>query len=124
MTLSGQKKRDYQKQWRLNRRQEFFRDKLCVHCGSKTNLELHHSDPMQKIDHEIWSWSSQRRTEELKKCIILCKTCHKKWHKEFGRHHPLIHGTSNMYGTRKCRCEICKASHAKYSRDYKRMRQQ
>lgn len=68
--------RAYQREWRAQRRAEYFKDKCCVLCYSTDRLELDHIDPEHKISHRIWSWSSQRREEELLKCRVLCFQCH------------------------------------------------
>lgn len=78
MGYTGEKKKEYSKKWIAKRRHDFFRDKKCAECSSEENLELHHTDPNEKESHNIWSWSEQRRNEELKKCIIMCKKCHRK----------------------------------------------
>ena len=77
VTLTGQAKRDYQRKWLQARRDDWFADKSCVDCGSTENLELDHVDPFLKISHKIWSWSKQRRTKELLKCVPRCSACHK-----------------------------------------------
>ena len=48
----------------------------CVLCGSWEKLELDHIDPSTKVSHRVWSWSENRRAEELLKCQILCEACH------------------------------------------------
>lgn len=48
----------------------------CRQCGSTEDLELDHIDPTTKISHAVWSWSEQRRAEELKKCQVLCHNYH------------------------------------------------
>lgn len=71
-----EKKREYDRVWQAKRRFEWFSDKFCIVCGSTESLELDHIDPIQKVTHRIWSWSSKRRETELNKCQVLCETCH------------------------------------------------
>jgi len=73
----------YQLTWYHRRRRAFFRDKSCSHCGTTTDLELHHLDPSKKEHHAIWSWSKARRLAEIAKCIVLCSECHKQVHGKY-----------------------------------------
>ena len=76
VTLSGDAKRAYQRQWLKARRAAWFATQSCMECGRRDRLELHHLDPADKIDHKIWSWSAERRNAELAKCAALCENCH------------------------------------------------
>lgn len=78
------KQREYQRQWKAARRAEFFKDKVCVRCGSTKNLELDHIDRSTKVSHNIWSWSKKRREAEIEKCQVLCRDCHKAKSLKFG----------------------------------------
>jgi len=71
------KQKEYQKNWYHKRRNEFFKDKLCVQCDSKDNLELDHINPMEKITHKIFFWCKEKFDKENEKCQILCNKCHK-----------------------------------------------
>lgn len=82
------KQREYQRLWCKKRRDEYFKDKFCVECGSKDNLELDHIDPSTKESHSIWSWSLERRTVELAKCQVLCNSDHAKKTIEFLSTYP------------------------------------
>jgi 5-methylcytosine-specific restriction endonuclease McrA len=75
---SKERQRVYVRKWNAKRRADWFRDKECVRCGSRKNLELDHIDPARKISHCVWTWSQLRRLVELAKCQVLCGTCHKK----------------------------------------------
>ena len=86
-------------------------DKVCAKCDSIENLEIDHIDPDTKIDHRIWSWSEQHRSEELLKCQVLCRNCHKAKHRP-----PIIHGTRTGYKNRGCRCIECTKANTEYSR--------
>ncbi len=59
------------------RRKEWFDAKgPCVQCGSWQELELDHIDPKTKVSSRIWSWTQSKRDAELKKCQVLCRSCH------------------------------------------------
>ena len=118
MPLYGDTKREYQRKWLARRREEFFADKACVVCGSTEGLELDHIDPSKKVTHRIWSWSAERRNEEISKCQVLCAEHHKdKTRGQFTK--PLVHGTSNAYRKKGCRCDLCGEWLRQYWRDYR-----
>ena len=53
----------------------------CVKCGSCDSLEIHHIDYKSKsysITKKILSIPFKKLDEELSKCELLCKECHKK----------------------------------------------
>ena len=70
------KQRAYQRGWLAGRKQAWFAGKSCVDCGATEKLELDHRDREQKVSHNIWSWSDERRVAEIDKCIVLCDDCH------------------------------------------------
>ena len=71
--------REYQARWVRNRRLTWLKEHgPCVQCGSWDDLELDHKDPTQKVTHNVWSWSQERRDQELAKCQVLCEECHKQ----------------------------------------------
>ena len=76
----------------------------CVQCGSWEQLEVDHIDPSLKVDHRVWTWGPERRSEELKKCQVLCSVCHDKKTWEGRR---ATHGSITMY-RKGCRCDDCK----------------
>lgn len=63
----------------------------CYFCESKDNLELHHLDPYTKeytVSNLVYNPALQNLSKyvlikELRKCVCLCKRCHKKMHKLF-----------------------------------------
>lgn len=118
MPLIGDAKRAYQRTWLQKRRSIVFDGRQCVKCGGMEKLELDHIDPTQKISHSIWSWSEERRTEELAKCQILCKKCHQKktsQDNDYGRH--------GVCGYRRgCRCGVCTAEKTKEVNEYRARR--
>jgi 5-methylcytosine-specific restriction endonuclease McrA len=106
-------RKEYGRVWIANRRKEFFKDKKCENCGSTENLEPHHINPELKKDHKIWSWSEKRRNEELKKCKILCQSCHKietkEWYKKNRKH-------GRSWYNHGCRCPICFSAQQEHNR--------
>jgi 5-methylcytosine-specific restriction endonuclease McrA len=71
------KQQEYQRKWVSNRRATWLAENgPCIKCKSWDELEVDHINPLTKVDHRIWSWSLIRRTEELKKCQVLCRGCH------------------------------------------------
>jgi 5-methylcytosine-specific restriction endonuclease McrA len=116
------KDQDRQRQFQRERvrkiRAEYLSGKVCATCGTAEGLEIDHIDPSQKVSHRIWSWSSSRRATELDKCQTLCSPCHKaKTAKGF---RGLVHGTHTGYVQHRCRCDLCRAGHARVNREWKR----
>lgn len=107
------KQREYQRQWMAERRASWIQDKRCNKCNSLENLEIHHIDRSIKVDHRIWSWSEERRLEELAKCIVLCNDCHKIETKEQVSHHGISQYRQG------CRCNICKSAKQVENRNYR-----
>lgn len=79
---------------RIYAREKANRDKLkaelvelkggeCQDCGGvypQCCYDFHHLDPNEK-DFSIGKTSSRLAAlEEIKKCIMLCANCHRKWH--------------------------------------------
>lgn len=118
MGYTGDKKREYQRLWVARRKEEFFKDKSCVKCGSTERLELDHVDPSKKVSHSIWSWSETRRNEELVKCQILCYNCHLDKTIIVDRQQNRNPHDQKRYMDG-CRCDECKASHAKNNREWR-----
>lgn len=107
-----EERRRYQREWLAARRSKWFRDKICADCGASEGLELDHVDPSKKVTHRIWSWSKERRDEELKKCVARCESCHRKRSSEQLRKlltKPWVHGRVVTYLGHGCRCDECKA---------------
>lgn len=72
--------RNYTREYKRRRREEYLGGAVCLWCGSTDDIELHHVDPETKIDHRIWTWSRDRLEAELAKCITLCQKCHQDYH--------------------------------------------
>lgn len=112
------KKRDRLRRNKLERdrkrrlRQEWLDENgPCKNCGSTKRLEAHHEG--DKKTHRVWSMSEEKRRKELKKCIVLCRSCHLE------RHYPEPpHGTRSRYRSKryKCRCAACRAANAAKNR--------
>ena len=77
----------------------------CQKCGSKSNLDAHHIIPISKIvkdllkdktfnnDNEKFLFLINQEKildKELKNGITLCRDCHKKQHKNWGSHKPIV----------------------------------
>lgn len=101
------KQREFNRVWIASRRLEFFSTKKCTKCGSVSNLELDHIKREGKLSHNIWSWSKEKREEEIEKCQVLCHDCHKEKTKEEWEK-LCKHGTLTMYKDYRCRCIECK----------------
>jgi len=52
----------------------------CWQCGSTTKLEIDHIDLRTKKYTVTVGWRRPDIANELKKCQLLCKECHKKKH--------------------------------------------
>ena len=102
------KQREYQRLWRAKRKDDFFSDKCCKHCGTQLHLELHHRISNQKISHNIWSWSEIRRRIELLKCDVLCRSCHlEETLKQRNRQNSQLAHNAMTYIKYHCRCDKC-----------------
>lgn len=55
---------------------------------------------------------------ELQKCQLLCVTHHVQKTITDMNWQKADHGSVSMYTNYKCRCELCRAAWAEYSRDY------
>lgn len=114
------KQANYQNQWLQARRKRWLaKNGPCQKCGSTKSLMAHHTDPDQKNEHRVWSWSKERRETELKKCIVLCRKCHGRAHRP-----PPEHGTDSRYTSSdpdvRCRCCLCKEAHRKAAAAYRK----
>lgn len=69
----------YIKEYRQKRRDEAIEllGGMCVQCSSEENLEFDHKDPNNKSFNISGFWYAKKNiSEELKKCQLLCKSCH------------------------------------------------
>ncbi len=114
---SVEQQREYQRQWKAERRARYLDGKTCVQCGSDQGLQFDHIDPNQKIDHRIWSWAIPRIEAELAKCQVLCQPCH-RGKTNAQNYPPRQHGTYTSY-SKGCHCDACKGAKNRYQRAYR-----
>lgn len=114
---------NYVKNKRSKRRMYFIAELggKCVICGSKKQLEFDHIIKKTKkftIAAQLTS-SLARIKNEIKKCQLLCKECHKE---KTAQERMAKHGTLSRYDHRKfpCRCQLCKRAHKIYHINYKK----
>jgi hypothetical protein len=105
---------------------------VCVHCRTegysglvKDRLEFDHiendREDAQHCLSQMWSSSWDKILIELKKCQLLCRTCHaKKSQQDLGHDGTHNHGTLSTYVNLKCRCDECKGALSKYMLQYRR----
>ncbi len=88
----------------------------CSSCGSVDNLEFDHINPKNKSFHisALWSISKQKFLIELKKCQLLCSTCHKI---KTSAEKSVPHGGGKK-GKRNCGCMPCLEKRREYNRWY------
>lgn len=107
--------RNYQREWIARRRADYLSDKVCVDCGSSSQLEVDHVDRTTKISHRIWSWNDVRRLAELAKCVTRCHDCHlTRTISQVSV--PIPHGTHSGYAYHRCRCPRCTKAQREYNR--------
>ena len=71
------KQRRYNAEFLARRKAEWLNaNGPCVECGSWDNMEVSHKDRTTKVTSWFWSWSAERRQEELDKCEVRCHDCH------------------------------------------------
>ena len=61
---------------------KFKKGKCCPECGTTKDLVFHHTDP-DAADHKIsqmLSFSLKKLKKEIKKCILICHSCHARFH--------------------------------------------
>ena len=115
-----EQRREYDREWRKRRRSEWIEENGPCPCGETENLEIDHVDPATKTVPiaQIWSWSRERREEELAKCQVLCTSCHERKSHSEGWGRTPRHGTRSRYSSG-CRCPECRAAHAAEARRYR-----
>jgi 5-methylcytosine-specific restriction endonuclease McrA len=119
MGLSGDAKREYQRQWLARKREKAIHEYggVCSQCGSSEDLEFDHINPELKARNigAIWSYSWENIRDELAKCQLLCVDCHKAKTRETSYKG---HGCEHRYRDG-CRCQPCKDAHAERARRYR-----
>ncbi len=102
MTYTGEKKREYQRNWiRLRRAAWIEENGPCIDCGFYDSLEVDHKDAKTKLmqPSSLWSMSPKNPTRiaELAKCVVRCSSCHQAktvTNKEHARHEA--HGHAKL----------------------------
>lgn len=99
MTLSPDRMREYQREWKNRRRREWIEENgPCIDCGSLEDLEIDHRDASTKLHNvsSLWSLSpvNPKRVEELAKCVVRCKSCHLQ---KTVLNHERSHGSSHFH---------------------------
>ena len=101
MPLTGDKKREYQREWCRRKRKEGTlkqttrerklqmileaKDKPCAICHQRFDsccMDMHHRNPEEKkyTIGEFHRWGIKYLQPELDKCVALCAHCHRKLH--------------------------------------------
>lgn len=73
------KQRAYQLEWITRRRTAWIAaNGPCALCGSDSDLEVDHVDPLSKTVNpaRLWSMAPARAAVELANCRVLCRDCH------------------------------------------------
>lgn len=94
----------------------------CVKCSSIKDLHFDHINNDREDRKHLVSYLLNRKwdllVEELKKCQLLCSSCHAhKTNQEMGSRYKAIHGSATMYCRHKCRCDVCRESWRLYCID-------
>lgn len=92
----------------------------CAMCGSRFFLQTDHIDRNTKkfnISTGIYKRSKEDLWNEVAKCQLLCRSCHRKKGILEGDVIEAGHGSFSMYARKKCRCVLCVK--AKSERDRK-----
>lgn len=95
----------------------------CNKCGVARVLQLDHVDPSTKsfdISGKMLVFSWTRILDELRKCQLLCVTCHKE---KTIAEQSVEHG-GGVSGKRNCKCDLCRTLKNSYMLEYKRRRRQ
>jgi hypothetical protein len=110
-----ERQREYQLRYLLRRREQWIDENgPCKDCGSDDRLEVDHVDRHTKVSHRVWSWSAERRSKELAKCVVRCFNCHRE-KTRLELYDDRTHGMRSMY-LKGCRCASCREANAARSR--------
>lgn len=131
MPYSKKKFAEYMRSYRKERYVERIaqaREKLggkCSSCGSTDKLDFDHIDPSTKkkdTTFAAYHWSLKDFWEEVKKCQLLCHSCHNsKTLDQVGKKSAIgTHGTLSSY--RYCHCRFCKDAKRLYTIEYRKTR--
>lgn len=121
--------KEYQRVKRVERRNYCIKKLggICVKCGSTKNLEFDHIIPFgdstgrgNRIS-ELLTCNIERLNEQLEKCQLLCKSCHKEKTNYIDRiHGRMTHGT--VKAIRYCTpiCDKCRFIRNERVRQYRK----
>ena len=87
--LYYRKHNETKKQYRKDKLEQIHKLKnSCVKCGESRPyaIDFHHIDPKTKEfePSQLINASNQKLSDELKKCICLCRNCHAEFHYWYG----------------------------------------
>ena len=114
---------DYMSNRRKTRRQKYIQmlGGECSNCGDTENLQFDHiKSRNKKYDlNDIKDGNEKVILKELKKCVLLCPSCHlEKSLREKDlvnkNKEPSTHGKIWHYKRYKCRCDKCKSAMSNY----------
>lgn len=94
----------------------------CINCGTTSNLEFDHIDPLTKINiiSNMYTAKYELFIAEVHKCQLLCHDCHIEKSNNNGDYllHRIKwqHGKSG-YNNQKCRCKICKDAYKEFCKE-------
>lgn len=115
--------RGYQKARYEKRRTGFIEELggVCVQCNSVDELEFDHINPDTKsfnVAKKMANGAIAVLREEIAKCQLLCKKCHKK---KSVAEEEVGHG-EGLTGKKNCSCDLCRPLKAEYARVRKQNR--
>lgn len=82
--------RRHNRTWHMNKRMRIeYRKTDCAKCGEQRRyvIDFHHIDPSIKkfsISTMALKYSGDILDNEIKKCVCLCRNCHKEFHYLYG----------------------------------------
>lgn len=126
MPFSSEDRKEYNQKryYRVKKQMHDFLGGKCSICGSTKSLQIDHKDPDEKeFDvSKCWAYAWETVIEELKKCQLLCQSCHNlKTLDDYNLvNAQQIHGTLSSY--RYCKCEQCRKAKSDYMKEYKQRR--
>ena len=92
----------------------------CVRCGTDEKLEFDHVKPRSQSFRIARTYvrGREKLESELKKCQLLCWSCHLVKSRETGELPPAAeHGNRSRYANQGCRCALCSDASARYWRE-------
>ena len=113
LSMTTEKEREYRRVYdlrryrRLRKRILSFLGNTCAVCGGIRDLQVDHRNPGLKRFNVSSAWGRPwtEMEKELRKCQLLCRSCHKK---KTAKEQTGKHGTWGRYKNGKCRCDRCR----------------